>query len=32
MTKRRPTVTLPKEAVVQASLDEIEEEVLNQVE
>ncbi|WP_414610267.1 hypothetical protein [Stenotrophomonas geniculata] len=32
MAKARPTITLPKETVVQASLDEIEEEVLNQVE
>lgn len=32
MAKARPTVTLPKEAVVQASLNEIEEEVLSQVD
>jgi hypothetical protein len=32
MVKARPKITLPKETVVQAFLDKIEEEVLNEVE
>jgi hypothetical protein len=32
MAEARPTVTLPREDVVQASLNEIEEEGLSQVD